>query len=425
MAPQPPPQHPLDVLPAMVNGVLLQTAKVFRDPARRDPKNLGYTNTQMRSIIPGFQARFHSALDELEVEILRAKATIERDLREAKARRAEGERQAIAERHRLDKESGARISPKAAANDEGKPNGQDLAAEDVIMTDGLPDTTEKPTGEKPPRNESTQPADPVETKVATPPQVAQELSNNSKAETNASPEKQDASANITTGYSDGAATTNEAAPAAEPQAADGSTLDIDSMFADTGNNAAFSFDLDSFPTDQTLDDPNLDAGDAFADSANAVDTREGDPVDDLNLFGDSGGAGGGGASGDNEEMLPGLRSYANAPEEDDAMELLGIPTAPATTVDSGGNIGAATSSVTHNTNNNINNSVDNAKPKQEQGIFDPSNVPTDLLPDTSTFDELFDASGGGFDLEGDGGTGTGDGTLGTGNEFDDWMNFGS
>ncbi|KAA6408536.1 MAG: hypothetical protein FRX48_07618 [Lasallia pustulata] len=86
------PEQPLDVLPDMVNLV------VFRSRSLHDPNALGNTREMLKKIIPKANERFHEALDEIELEILQAKAIMERDLATIRARHAERERAAGAAR---------------------------------------------------------------------------------------------------------------------------------------------------------------------------------------------------------------------------------------------------------------------------------------------------------------------------------------
>ncbi|KAI9890095.1 MAG: hypothetical protein M1814_004494 [Vezdaea aestivalis] len=91
--PADPPSSPLVVLHAMVNAVLIQTGRVFREIPDRDPQNLQHINKSMNEIIPGSTARFQAALDVIEMEIVQAKAAFERELAQSRAKK-EAERKA-------------------------------------------------------------------------------------------------------------------------------------------------------------------------------------------------------------------------------------------------------------------------------------------------------------------------------------------
>ncbi|KAK6508202.1 hypothetical protein TWF506_010302 [Arthrobotrys conoides] len=113
------PQLLLEKLPAMLHGVMIQCADVFKHPARSHPRAILHTNAQMKATIPATVDRFQQALDMLEIEILKAKAVLHRDLTkfytaaelarqkelEEEERKAALEREAEAERLRILKQS--------------------------------------------------------------------------------------------------------------------------------------------------------------------------------------------------------------------------------------------------------------------------------------------------------------------------------
>ncbi|EWC48610.1 hypothetical protein DRE_01832 [Drechslerella stenobrocha 248] len=74
------PQQLLEKLPAMLHGVMIQCADVFKNPTRQHPRAILHTNAVMRATIPATVDRFQQALDMLEIEILKAKAVLHRDL---------------------------------------------------------------------------------------------------------------------------------------------------------------------------------------------------------------------------------------------------------------------------------------------------------------------------------------------------------
>ncbi|KAL9633339.1 MAG: hypothetical protein Q9164_004759 [Protoblastenia rupestris] len=86
-------EHPLEVLPAMLNLVLVQTGKILRNPDLHNSQNLGLTRRRISEFVPPANDRFHDALDDIEIEILQAKAVMERDLSVLRKKRAERERQ--------------------------------------------------------------------------------------------------------------------------------------------------------------------------------------------------------------------------------------------------------------------------------------------------------------------------------------------
>ncbi|MCJ1354724.1 MAG: hypothetical protein MMC33_004713 [Icmadophila ericetorum] len=90
----------LKKLPALVNTVLIQIGKAFRDSAKENGKPSAYAKGKNHQIIPQANREFHSALDEIESSILRSKAVFERDIAILRAKRAEREKAAGALRLR-------------------------------------------------------------------------------------------------------------------------------------------------------------------------------------------------------------------------------------------------------------------------------------------------------------------------------------
>ncbi|KAK4242471.1 hypothetical protein C8A03DRAFT_29403 [Achaetomium macrosporum] len=81
------PPMPLDVLPQIVNEVIVTTGKAFK-AARRDGKaNPAEVSAAMNVRIPAAVERFNSVLDDLEADILRAKSVLLRDLNQLRAER--------------------------------------------------------------------------------------------------------------------------------------------------------------------------------------------------------------------------------------------------------------------------------------------------------------------------------------------------
>lgn len=76
---------PLDVLQRMFNEVLVQTGKALR-ASQKDGAN-GPSKGALRTRMPDFTTTFNDALDDLESEITRAKAVLQRDLKKLQAAR--------------------------------------------------------------------------------------------------------------------------------------------------------------------------------------------------------------------------------------------------------------------------------------------------------------------------------------------------
>ncbi|MCJ1433168.1 hypothetical protein MMC27_002527 [Xylographa pallens] len=89
-------------LPDSFNSVLIQIGKVFRETSQRDAKIASYVSkTQSPEIIIKANDRFHEGLDDVEIQLLKAKAVMERDLALLRTKRAERERAAGASRLRV------------------------------------------------------------------------------------------------------------------------------------------------------------------------------------------------------------------------------------------------------------------------------------------------------------------------------------
>ncbi|KAL2271906.1 hypothetical protein VTJ83DRAFT_1277 [Remersonia thermophila] len=80
-----PPRPITDMLPMVVNNVLVATGKAFKTAKRDGPASSASHAYETR--IPLEFERFNAILDEVESEFLMAKAVLERDLRQLKAKR--------------------------------------------------------------------------------------------------------------------------------------------------------------------------------------------------------------------------------------------------------------------------------------------------------------------------------------------------
>ncbi|KAI9740197.1 MAG: hypothetical protein M1834_004775 [Cirrosporium novae-zelandiae] len=131
---------PLDILPAMLNDMLIQTGKLFRDPSLHSSKTP--VNGQVQRAMEHTNDRYHEALDTLELEITRAKAIMERDLKAILSRRSREEQEFAAEKARiLGQQVNAESPSNLSKDDTEKPkatngiNGGLEKAEDVQMTE--------------------------------------------------------------------------------------------------------------------------------------------------------------------------------------------------------------------------------------------------------------------------------------------------
>ncbi|KAH0536520.1 hypothetical protein FGG08_006616 [Glutinoglossum americanum] len=378
MSEQQPGEHsPVDTLSSMVNLVLVQAGKVFRDPTRRSLGNLVHTRSQVGVMVPAALESFHAALDELEIEILQAKEVFTRDLAVSRARLAQREREAAdAAAAEMDRIAAEEASARAVENLEAE--NLDISMEktgetDMAMTDQFTDfqrdrfggstakegtgvdageTNERSIGQsKPPKP---------------PPLNLSEATGSDIEHPGAEPN------NLLTAVD---TTVHSGSALNETPSTAGYKMDFESMFPNGDPGADdMNFDLNSFGGDGEQD--FLGNRSIEGDGGNPTDTSGSQTV----MAG----------SVDVSALLPGLETYANA-EEDASM--FGNPTADSATL-------PETTAVT------------TASAFQASASL--SGEPTDLLPAESSFDDMF--------LLGDLGASDGAGDEDDGNfasEFDD------
>ncbi|KAF7535517.1 hypothetical protein G7Z17_g13192 [Cylindrodendrum hubeiense] len=87
------PQDPLDVLQLMVNDVLVQTGKALRASRKDGQGNVAQVHGSLQSKLPDTIRTFHSALDDLEHDIIRAKSVLLRDLTQIQERKQQQQQQ--------------------------------------------------------------------------------------------------------------------------------------------------------------------------------------------------------------------------------------------------------------------------------------------------------------------------------------------
>lgn len=71
----------------MINMVLIETGKALRSAQKENGQAPTVVASRLRAVIPSTMENFHTALDDLECDILRAKAVIQRDYEELRAKR--------------------------------------------------------------------------------------------------------------------------------------------------------------------------------------------------------------------------------------------------------------------------------------------------------------------------------------------------
>ncbi|KAI9801188.1 MAG: hypothetical protein M1825_003462 [Sarcosagium campestre] len=314
MAQQKPPDLPLDVLPAMVNAVLVQTAKVFRDPSKHT-KNIVHTNTQIKEVIPAALDRYHSALDELEIEILRAKATLQRDLKVSRQRRIETEQRAVDDQG-VSKDVGSHQPSEVSLSDKPALISHDETPsidKDVEMGNSGPATAQAANIPSQDVQQSTEPSIPMSdtdakaitsAKQSPQPEVSKSTDSEPVSHTLKSKSMEEPAAeNSNNNFS------QEPMTESTPATAGASNLDFDSMFPENSMDDGtmdLNFDLD-FSVDTSGNDSAfigdnggiaVATGDGLGDTAAPLGTA--DDVtsnDDMNI------------------LLPGLENYADASDD--------------------------------------------------------------------------------------------------------------
>ncbi|KAL8958255.1 MAG: hypothetical protein Q9193_004652 [Seirophora villosa] len=87
-------KHVADSLEDTLSLVLKETGRFFRAARSQDARQLGIAKAAISHAVPAANLKFHDALDDIEVEIIRAKSVFERDLSSIRAKRAARERAA-------------------------------------------------------------------------------------------------------------------------------------------------------------------------------------------------------------------------------------------------------------------------------------------------------------------------------------------
>ncbi|OBT66737.1 hypothetical protein VE03_04089 [Pseudogymnoascus sp. 23342-1-I1] len=82
-------QQHLDTLQTLINNILIETGKALRSANLKGAKTISHDNDRLQLYMPKAITNFHGALDELESDIVRAKAVIARDLRKLRRREEE------------------------------------------------------------------------------------------------------------------------------------------------------------------------------------------------------------------------------------------------------------------------------------------------------------------------------------------------
>ncbi|RDW94736.1 hypothetical protein BP5796_00499 [Coleophoma crateriformis] len=90
-------KRPLDTLQGMINAILIETGRALRSSDKDAGRSMGPANARLRSTIPSAIENFHQALDDLENDIVQAKAVLGRDLEQLRAQRQAAENPIVEE----------------------------------------------------------------------------------------------------------------------------------------------------------------------------------------------------------------------------------------------------------------------------------------------------------------------------------------
>ncbi|KAI9883360.1 MAG: hypothetical protein M1823_004872 [Watsoniomyces obsoletus] len=134
-------QQHLDVLPTALNKVLVQAARSLKDPRRNGKGNVIHGQAEASPVMSEAFEQFQRALDELEVNILKAKAVLTRDLRACQAQEAEKqqkEHNGRAEHQKRDSDARHAIQLAAAQVAASKIKKEAEKDADVVMLDHDP-----------------------------------------------------------------------------------------------------------------------------------------------------------------------------------------------------------------------------------------------------------------------------------------------
>ncbi|KAL8923897.1 MAG: hypothetical protein Q9208_004333 [Pyrenodesmia sp. 3 TL-2023] len=162
------PKHSADSLEDTLGFVLKETGKFFRASQSQDSRQVAIAKAAIAQTIPAANNRFHKALDDIEIQIIKAKAVFERDLSSIRAKRAARERAAAGllrtkSPNGVPKKSTPKGSPKGKAKsvsqaneDQPKPRTGGFDTNDIT---GIPMTEEpriaKVHASPPPKDEET------------------------------------------------------------------------------------------------------------------------------------------------------------------------------------------------------------------------------------------------------------------------------
>ncbi|KAK2627219.1 hypothetical protein QTJ16_003185 [Diplocarpon rosae] len=155
------PTSTIDVLQSMINGILIETGKALRPSKKDGSKSLDAVNTRLKATIPSMAEHFHEALDDLESDIVRAKAVLLRDLEILRAKRIVLE-DPVPVVQDVKSENG--VNGEVEDSNDGKiaANGNELSPMGTVKQEGRGESPETQTPFEPPRPVAVMISQPVE-----------------------------------------------------------------------------------------------------------------------------------------------------------------------------------------------------------------------------------------------------------------------
>ncbi|KAI4248569.1 MAG: hypothetical protein LQ352_005915, partial [Teloschistes flavicans] len=323
------PKLPIDSLESTLAVVFKETGKYFRAAQSQDARQIGIAKAAIAQLIPATNLKFHEALDEIEIEILRAKAVFDRDLSSIRKKRAERERAAAgilkAQSPKvITKGATSRGSPKEdvksnllSTSNEG--TGAAVADDtlDISMID------QSPNQDQPPDQPNPSSADAIKTEPFALPQEVSQDPDQPKGLAISLPE--DPSASGAKPDPENTDATSGQLPKEETSTPNENSLqdaaDFDSMFNDPNDptedlDLALAFPTDDAPTTTTTNNDNL-----TANNDNTTDLLNASAFENISIpaptnttITDPQTQNPNNQNNDNEDLsslLPGLENYVN------------------------------------------------------------------------------------------------------------------
>ncbi|KFY47103.1 hypothetical protein V495_02096 [Pseudogymnoascus sp. VKM F-4514 (FW-929)] len=322
-------QQHLDTLQTLINTILIETGKALRSANSRGAKSISHDNDRLQMYMPKAISTFHGALDELESDIVRAKAVIARDLR-ALRKREEELRNPVAQPSESAAVATGQETVDSAQAGTGARDGGLEQHDNIVKTEEVDEQAKDQQVKREASNTAVQVGD-----SQTKPEAVDQVQDQPKAEAPQTAEKpQDEVKQSIEQPADGSTQPAEA-PAAEGQKDDkGQDVPSKEMEGTLDTNDDMNYESLFDPKSAHDDHPdlNFDDFDFGTDNAAADGQDQGQDYSmqndghiDLSTFGEPSDNQFG--NDDGSSMLQGLESYANqVPEESGDINMLDTTT---------------------------------------------------------------------------------------------------